>query len=70
MPSFAGAIDITIQDAGTGQTAKVTPIGQLVVGPFDFNVSTQAEIGEVDVAVNFLVPRAGFRFVINCITMF
>ena len=66
----ANAIEITIEDARTGKTARVTPIGQVVVGAFDFNVSTQAEIGEDNVAVNFLIPRAGFRFLIDCIVMF
>ncbi len=48
----------------------VSPIGQLVVGAFDFNISTQAELGEDNVVVNFLVPRSGMRFLVDCIVMF
>lgn len=71
LPSSLFAIEARIVDGhGTRNKVKVTGAGQLVTGMFDFNISSQAEIGEVDTAVNFLIPIVGQRFVIDCLILF
>ncbi len=49
-----------------GRPAKVVD-QHLVVGKFDFNISSFALLTNVDLAQNFFLSKAGSRFIIDCL---
>jgi len=53
-----------------GQEVRVSRVGQLVVGNFDFNISSHAELAEDDQAETFILPLAGKQFVITTISVY
>jgi len=61
------SLSIEIEDGkgGTKNTAQVTPRGQLVVSPIDFNTSTFNALDTTGTAFNFVEPIAGKQFVIT-----
>ena len=54
----------------TGATAKVSSLGQLVVGPLAPNLAEFNELGTIDTAFNFYKPRSGKQFIITHIFAF
>ncbi len=59
-------IDAIIKDGtGTGSKARVSPFGQVITGPVDYNsVSTQT-MAVNDQVYNFVEPIAGRRIVVD-----
>lgn len=65
------AIDTRITDGrGTGQTARITAQGQLVVAPADFSESSTQTLGTNDTPVNFWGPVVNKNFIITDILLF
>ena len=62
---------VEIRDGGTGSGARVcvTPIGQLVAGPYAYDETKYTELAAADTAYNFYEPKAGQQFVITGIIM-
>lgn len=59
-------IDVGIRDAGGGgSAARVSPVGQLVVGPYAFDKSVFLELDATGTAFNFYAPVASAQFVVT-----
>jgi hypothetical protein len=56
---------IGLKDSKTGQTARVTRFGQLVVAPLDYSQPIKRELDTINTAFNFLSPEAGKNIVIT-----
>jgi len=55
----------TLRDAKTKLAAKVSKLGELVVGPLDYNDTSFQELAADDTGYNFYPPRHGKQFVIK-----
>ena len=58
-----------VDSRGTGQGAKVTLAGALVVATLRYDQTQYLELAEPDVAYNFFEPQDGMQFVITGIHM-
>lgn len=56
---------VGLKDSKTGQTARVTRFGQLVVAPLDYSRPIARDLDVIDTAFNFLTPLAGHSIVIT-----
>ena len=54
-----------IKDSNTGQTAKVTKFGQLIVAPIDYSTTVEQGLDLIDTAFNFIEPVDGHSIVIT-----
>jgi hypothetical protein len=57
--------EIGIKDSKTGQVARVTKFGQLVVAPIAYSAPVSRNLNVVDQAFNFLAPESGQSIVIT-----
>ena len=57
--------NVGIKDSKTGQSARVTRFGQLVVSPLSFSSPVRRELNVIDTAFNFLLPVDGESIVIT-----
>lgn len=56
---------IGIKDSKTGQAARVTRFGQLVIAPLDYSTPIDRNLNVADQAFNFLAPESGRSIVIT-----
>ena len=56
---------LVIKDSKTGQSARVTRFGQMVVAPLAYSEPVTIEMDVVDTAFNFLTPESGKNIVIT-----
>lgn len=63
------AIEIEDGRGGTKVKAKVTPQGQLVVAPLEFNKPYFQSLDTTDTAFTFIRPVAGKQFVIDAVVV-
>jgi hypothetical protein len=60
------SLNVILEDGrGTSQKAKITPSGQLVVGPVEFSESYYQALDTINTPYNFVEPKTGKRFVIT-----
>ena len=65
------SIEVRLKDGkGTGNLAKVTSRGQLVVGASDFSTAYSVEVNATGTAFNFIEPIGGKIFVITGILLY
>lgn len=58
-----------IDTHGSKEGVKITSRGQLIVAPLDFSTAYQQTMITANTAVNYVVPKAGKRFVITDIIL-
>ena len=58
-------IEIVIKDSDTGQTARVTPFGQLVTAPIEYDDTVSVLLNADNIVFNLLTPTTGERIVIT-----
>lgn len=54
-----------IKDPKTGNSARVTKFGQLVVAPIQYSTPVTIDMDTINTAFNFAVPKAGMSIVIT-----
>ncbi|MCK5643049.1 MAG: hypothetical protein KAJ19_19735 [Gammaproteobacteria bacterium] len=54
-----------IIDSKTGQTAKVSRFGQLIVAPIDYSTPIERDLDVIDTAFNFVEPLEGHSIVVT-----
>lgn len=63
------AAPVNITDSKTGNAARVTPFGQLIVAPLSFSKPITIELDTINTAFNFLTPESGKSIVITDIVI-
>jgi hypothetical protein len=64
-------IKIQLEDChGTGNTARVTKYGQLIVAPIDFSTAVATKLEVANTAYNFVVPKQDKIIVITDILLY
>lgn len=58
-------IPTVIKDPKSGNTARVTEFGQLVVAPIQYSTPVSIELNVIDTAFNFAVPKDSKSIVIT-----
>ena len=59
-----------IENSETGDTAKVTEFGQLVVGALSYDLTEFKSLSVINTAYNFYTPKANKQFVITGLLAF
>lgn len=59
-----------IDGHGSGNSAMITALGQLVTAPVQYNQSQFVELSVIDAAFNFYEPEDGKRFVLTGMLVF
>jgi len=59
------AVPSAIKDPRTGNTARVTKFGQLVVAPIQYSTPVTIDLDTVNTAFSFAEPQAGMSIVIT-----
>lgn len=60
---------VTIKDSDSGQAAKVTRFGQLVVAPIQYSTPKADELNVINTAFNFIAPEQGKSIVVTDIIL-
>ena len=62
-------LEVVLIDGESGKPAGVSPIGELVVRPYDYTTTAFQNMGAINTAYNLWVPRPAQQFVITMIVV-